>query len=124
MPNISAPNLRLSTAVFLGVPRPFRLEAEVAASRMRSFQQRYQRLTGVMPTVGHRHGLLSVTGNKWGAETRVYFNAADPVVVALRSLGFHIEEGRTYNPKFQYRINTKEIWWALVEAGYRLGNNR
>lgn len=91
---------------------------------MRSFQQRYQRLTGVMPTVGHRHGLLSVTGNKWGAETRVYFNAADPVVVALRSLGFHIEEGRTYNPKFQYRINTKEIWWALVEAGYRLGNNR
>ena len=74
--------------------------------------------------VGSSYGLLSMEGDKWGAETRVYFNAADSVVAALRSLGFHVEEDMPYNPQFQYRINTNEIWWELVKCGFRLGNNQ
>jgi hypothetical protein len=109
-------------AVFLGVGRPVRLEAEVATRGLQRFLKRYAEKAGYNPKCG-APPLMEIRGSKWGAELRIYFNAAARVAQALRGMGFHVEKGRPYNSYYEYRINSGRLWWDLVETGFRLGDN-
>lgn len=72
--------------------------------------------------------------NAWGIEFRVYFKTTvDWVVDSLKRLGFHTEisdnliavEFVNAHPKhgYKHRVTNQELFWWLVDYGYRLGEN-
>lgn len=98
------------------------LEAEVSPSRTTAFEIRYQAATGVAVTPGNP-AEYQLQPNKWGAECRIYFNSA-AVAAQATAAGMHVEGPRPYNNNYQYRINSQELWWDLVETyGFELGTN-
>ena len=98
------------------------LEVEVAPSSEEEFTSRYAQLAGSNPVDSP---FYQSQDNKWGIECRAYFNAQDWVIASLRTLGHHIEirTGDGYRPEYSFRINSQELFWQLVEHGYRLGEN-
>jgi hypothetical protein len=100
------------------------LEAEVAPRVQARFQHKYQAVTGQAVTPGNPVHYQSQP-NKWGEEVRVYFN--DPgVAVTLTVDGYHVENSlKAYQGQnYRFRVNSKKLWWALVEHhGFRLGIN-
>lgn len=100
-----------------------RLEAEVNPNRQKYFENKYSNVLGSKPIAGETNG-YQLQPNKWGVELRIYFNATQGTVDMLRALGFHIEQGKPYQTKYEYRINNNDLWWKLVEDfGYKLGDN-
>jgi len=72
--------------------------------------------------------------NAWGIEFRVYFKTTtDWLVDSLKKLGFHTEisdkliavEFLNDHPDhgYKHRITNVELFWWLVDYGYRLGEN-
>jgi len=72
--------------------------------------------------------------NAWGIEFRVYFKtSADWIVDSLKKLGFHTEisdkliavEFNNQHPQngYKHRVSNKELFWWLIDYGYRLGEN-
>jgi hypothetical protein len=70
----------------------------------------------------------------WGIAYRIYFDGPDWIVDSLNKLGYHVEKGRKMvdsndfhqkNPDNGYtkRISNAELFWYLVDFGYRLGEN-
>jgi len=70
--------------------------------------------------------------NAWGIEFRVYFKTAtDWVVDSLKKLGFHTEIsdkliavefiGNHPEHGYTHRVTSQELFWKLVDYGYRLG---
>ena len=100
------------------------LEAEVAPRVQARFEHKYQAVTGQAVTPGNPVHYQSQP-NKWGEEVRVYFN--DPgLAVALTIDGYHVENSlKAYQGQNnRFRVNSKKLWWALVEHhGFRLGIN-
>jgi len=100
------------------------LEAEVAPTAQKRFENRYQKATGLSVSPGGPAHYQDQP-NKWGSELRVYFN--DPgLAVMLQSLGHHVEFPRKgYKAgEFRFRFNDNNLWWKLVEGGgLRLGPN-
>jgi len=98
------------------------LEAEVADSALTRFGQRYQTATGIMVSAGNPQELQRQL-NKWGAECRIYFNSTT-VRDWAQSQGITVETGQPYRPNYQFRINSNDLWWELVEVyQFRLGVN-
>src|SRR5438552_2066957 len=115
-----APNHVAAEALLDAATGDVRLEAEVAAKGITRFQTRYQSITGSAPATG----FLDIGAGKWGAELRVYFNSHPAIAAGLRTIGYHVETRRGgYNGQFRYRINNNELWWHLIQSGWRLGNN-
>jgi len=108
--------------IFLGVSRPLRLEAEIAGKFTEEFERVYEEIKGAQPKSG-RGSYHDIGTRKWGRELRIYFNASPIVADKLRSMGFHVEEGKPYNSQYSYRINSFDLWWKLVEMGFNLGDN-
>ncbi|RMF59882.1 MAG: hypothetical protein D6748_05340 [Calditrichaeota bacterium] len=103
------------------VSRPVRLEAECVGSKVADLDREYINRTG---NTIQTDGFYTIReSSKWGAELRIYFNCSDEVYEELRNCGFHIESGQPYNPDYVYRINNNRLWWALVDAGLRIGTN-
>jgi hypothetical protein len=98
------------------------LEAEVSPRVQARFEQRYQAATNQNVTPGNPVHYQNQP-NKWGEEVRVYFN--DPgMAVALAANGYHVENSlKAYQGQnYRFRINSKKLWWGLVEDhGLRLG---
>lgn len=97
------------------------LEVELKPAQATQFEQEYFKKTNVYPTTGshyqHQH-------NKWGAEYRIYFNCTGDLNDELSAIGINVEQGaRFYNQELKFRVNNREFFWALIGAGYRLGNN-
>ena len=72
--------------------------------------------------------------NAWGIEFRVYFKTSiEWIVESLQKLGFHTEisekliavEFNNQHPEhgYQNRVSNQELFWWLVDYGYRLGEN-
>jgi hypothetical protein len=98
------------------------LEAEVASSGLTRFSDRYYAATGRRVSSGSTPNFQKQS-NKWGAELRIYFDSPK-VATELAAHGIHVEEWRPYRGEYQFRINSGEMWWDLVENyGYRLGKN-
>lgn len=97
------------------------LEAEVNPGAAARFEARYRSITGSSPTVGdgYQH-----QPNKWGLEVRVYFNSEEDMSDDFSDIDVYVEQGdRPYRKRWKYRLNDREFFWSLVEAGYRLGEN-
>lgn len=100
------------------------LEAEVAPRAQAKFEARYLAATGQAVTPRNPVHYQNQP-NKWGAELRVYFS--DPgLAVALTISGYHVEPSlKAYQGQnYRYRVNSKKLWWAMVEDhGMRLGDS-
>lgn len=73
--------------------------------------------------------------NAWGIEFRVYFKTSvDWVVDSLKKLGFHTEisdkliavefNGEHPEHGYKHRVSNQELFWKLIDYGYRLGENK
>lgn len=97
------------------------LEAEVHPNGAVQFDADYHKITGEMPIIGRGYQRQS---NKWGTECRIYFNCNGDLNDEFSVLGIDVEEGlRPYKKEWKYRVNNNEFFWALIRAGYKLGNN-
>lgn len=97
------------------------LEVEVNPDAAARFESRYRGITGLdpKPGEGYQH-----QPNKWGLELRVYFNSEVDMSDEFTSIDVNVERGgRPYRKRWLYRVNDREFFWSLVEAGYRLGEN-
>jgi hypothetical protein len=97
------------------------LEVEVNPNAAARFESRYSAAAGSNPRlgVGYQH-----QPNKWGLEVRVYFNSPIDMSDEFTSVDVYVEQGkRPYRKRWTYRLNDREFFWALVDAGYRLGEN-
>lgn len=99
------------------------LEAEVAPTSENEFVVRYMQIAGVSPKASPHYQRQD---NKWGIECRIYFDGPDWVVESLNKLGHHVEDraGGGYRADYAYRINSQQLFWQLIEHGYRLGPNQ
>lgn len=111
------------------------IEARVGVKRYDSFIRQYGRRTG------NRCDDILITrvdDNAWdnSLDTKIYFNAPQWVIESLEKLGIHVSQGivvslkKTYTginydgiSHCQYTISNNELFWDLVDYGYRLGEN-
>ena len=97
-----------------------KLEVEVKPTRRPAFLAEYQQRAGVPADPDY----VQSQHDKWGAEYRAYFDASLAEVTSLRQEGFNVEDRTTgYGSDRAWRINKAEFFWALVQQGYRLGEN-
>lgn len=100
------------------------LEAECADRRVASFLDEYFDVTGVR--LRRRIDFQvqpSENDNKRGLEGRVYFNATQGQVDALRNLGIRVQGPRSrgyLSDRYSYRIDRNSVFWMLVRSGHRL----
>jgi hypothetical protein len=97
-----------------------RLEAEVPPAHKARFEEQYYRTTGRNPVEGPAYQTQS---NKWGLEARIYFNGSVVLLDELADRGYLTTETATYRGEYAHRINSVDLFWDLVSAGYRLGEN-
>jgi hypothetical protein len=106
---------------FFNVATDVVLEVEVNPNGAGRFEERYQAITGESPElgIGYQH-----QENKWGLEVRVYFNSDVDLSDEFTTIDVHVEQGaRPYRQRWVYRVNDREFFWALIDDGYRLGEN-
>ena len=108
---------------FIGVSRPFRLEVELPRKRLNKFCDEYEQKSRMRPS--DHHPAITCIGErkKWGVEYRIYFNCIDVVKENLNKTGLRVEEGFPYRAEYRYRVNSEELFWALIEYGFHLGDN-
>lgn len=97
------------------------LEVECRDSSFESFKHKYNEKTGITIIKNDKNVYIE---DKWGIEPRIYFNGSEEMVQELRRLGYHVEVGRPYNDKYEYRINNTKLFWLLINSGMRLGKNK
>jgi len=97
------------------------LEAEVNPNSANRLEGKYQDVAGSAPVLGEGY---QHQRNKWGTEVRVYFNCDSDLSLEFSNIDVYVERGsRPYRSRWRYRTNDREFFWALVKAGYRLGDN-
>lgn len=99
------------------------LEAEVADRREGAFIADYQAATGVKPPKGRYHVIASANDGKRGLEGRVYLNATPAQIKQLEALGYRVQGPRSrgyLSDSYAYRVDRNQLFWELVNAGYRL----
>ncbi|WP_428938702.1 hypothetical protein [Fontivita pretiosa] len=98
------------------------LEVELAPTSRADFDDRYKAITGENPVTSDYY---KVQNNKWGLECRIYFDAPHWVAESLGTLGYTVESrpGGGYRSEYQFRVNSQNLFWQLVQHGYRLGPN-
>ena len=101
------------------------------------FENQYVLATGQNPKGqdGYYERMLQNKKDAWGIEYRIYFKTSKNWVVdSLIKLGYHVEtqikkiitpELNKAHPDhgYQLRIANAELFWWLVDYGYRLGEN-
>jgi protein subunit release factor B len=97
------------------------LEVEVHPSKVKDFEEKYLEKTG--ESASYQEG-FQAQSNKWGTECRIYFNAPEETVKKLEENYNISKASRGYRDEYDYRINSQELFWNLIEKGYRLGSNR
>ncbi|MBL4832227.1 MAG: hypothetical protein JKY55_20410 [Aliivibrio sp.] len=106
---------------FFKVAKDVLLEVGVPASKATRFAENYFDATGINISQGPHY---QIQQNKWGVECRIYYNSIDDLLDEFQELNIVPESGRRpYHEDRQYRINNIDFFWALVESGYRLGEN-
>jgi hypothetical protein len=104
--------------------RKIHLEAECADRRVQSFIKDYSDITGISLRPRTDFQVQSShNDNKRGLEGRIYFNATDAQVQAIRKLGIRVQGPRNrgyLSNKYSYRIDRNDVFWMLVRAGHRL----
>lgn len=106
--------------VAFGLAHNVLMEVELPKKRRQDFSDRYYAATGKRPNGQH----FQSQEDKWGVECRIYFDAPAAVIANLKKAGYHVEHRSTgYGSDRPYRVNSQELFWDLVDQGYRLGIN-
>jgi hypothetical protein len=101
------------------------------------FEKQYSLATGesAVGKDGYYERELKNKKDAWGIEYRVYFNTnTDWVVDSLTKLGYNVEQDpkkfvsielNQHHPNhdYKFRVAAAELWWWLVDYGYRIGEN-
>lgn len=96
------------------------LEVEAKPNKVESFKKKY--LEKTRDVASDQEG-FQVQENKWGVECRIYFNAPAETVKKLEENYDLSKAIRGYRDEYDYRINSQDLFWILIEKGYRLGSN-
>lgn len=100
--------------------RALLLEVEINPKFKDEFEQDYSQRTG---EVVQPNDFYLIQKNKWGRELRIYFDADSDIATHFEDQGYNVETTFARHPEYQYRISSKDLFWELVEYGYRLGEN-
>jgi hypothetical protein len=112
----------MNIEIFNEYVKDFFLEVEVTEQKSKEFETMYHERTGLFPTQGSGYQIQS---NKWSTEFRVYFNTISGNLDGLSNCDVHIEKGgRPYKSNYIFRINNPDLFWLLVDNGYRLKENQ
>ncbi len=102
-----------------------RLDVELPERKRRSFEGRYENITGTIPIPdNNNYYVWSDDKNKWGIEMRLYFIQNDNIPDPLRDLAVSSTYGRPEYIQYNARINNNDFIWRLIEHGVRLGNRQ
>lgn len=111
------------------------LESRVGKGRYKDFTRQYGIRTGESC---NGDTITRTDSSAWlnSLDTKIYFDAPDWVIESLRKLGFHVLQGivvslkKTYTGEkyknidnCKYSISNNELFWWLVDYGYKLGEN-
>ena len=100
-----------------------RLEVCIHPRSVREFATEYARIT-CEDAVGVDG--FNVRNTRWGANPRIYFDGPE-VAHNLAMLGFPVTKDRDtrgyLTGQYDYRISSTTLFWKLIRAGYRLGDN-
>ena len=83
---------------------------------------------------GYYERMLHKKEDAWGIEYRIYFKTkTDWLIDSLSKLGYYVEQPKhmiaieldKHHPNHGYklRVASTELFWRLVDYGYRLGEN-
>jgi len=83
---------------------------------------------------GYYERMLHNKKDAWGIEYRIYFKTStDWVIDSLKKLGYYVEQPKHMiaieldkhhpNHGYELRVASTELFWWLVDYGYRLGEN-
>ncbi len=96
------------------------IECEMPSDQKARFRKKYELAAGESPD----ENFMQSQSNKWGIECRMYFDASEKTVTALKKEGFHVEtRSGGYGSERAHRINSQKLFWNLIKRGYRLGKN-
>ena len=94
---------------------------ETKADLQREFERRYTELTGERPRIGDGYRRQRA---KWSDQYRVYLSLNGPERAYCLETGVKLTRSDHYRKnQFNYRTSTRRLFWDLVEAGFRLGDN-
>ncbi len=97
------------------------LEVEVKPECRDEFNKKYIALTGEDPSTSP---YVQNQTDKWGLECRIYFNGDTKCIAALNKLEYHVETDRKqYRDEFSNRVNSQDLFWELINSGYKLVPN-
>jgi len=113
------------------------LEVCVPEEHKKRFEFDYCCKTNLTPTYyvdGYNTRHRKKKYNAWGIEYRIYFKSdCDFLIDSLAKLGFHTEisdnliavEFNAEHPEngYKHRVSNQELFWWLIDYGYRLGYN-
>jgi len=106
------------------------LEARVGTKVKDEFITEYSCRSGL--TAVGQNAFMVRENNGWpgGVDTRTYFDAPQWVVNSLKKLGFRIVKRQIDMDKYEgglreypWKVCSQELFWWLVDYGYRIGKN-
>ncbi len=107
------------------------LEARVGGEAKEKFIRDYGVATGENITDDNAFMVRGKNGWAKAHDLKMYFDAPDWVVESLRKLGFRIVKRQIEMEKYDgglkeypWKVCSKELFWWLVDFGYKLGKNQ
>ena len=101
--------------------------AEVLPSKQDTFRKEYGHRTGDNPVKEQGFFIRKPGPTAWGVAYRIFFEPkVDWLNESFEKLGYHVTSN-VFCPyediKFPFLVSNEELFWWLVDYGYRLGNN-
>ncbi len=105
--------------------------AEVLPTKQNEFRQEYAKRTQETPVDKQGFFIRKPGKTAWGCAYRVFFEPkedwVDGINGSLNKLGFHVTSNNVFCPyediKFPFLVSSEELFWWLVDYGYKLGDN-
>lgn len=102
--------------------------AEVLSSKKEQFRYEYGRRTGENPVEQQGFFIRKAGPTAWGVAYRIFFEPKEEWVLdSLNKLGYHVTSNNVFCPyeniQFPFLVSSEELFWWLVDYGYKLGEN-
>jgi len=104
------------------------LLAEVLPAKQNEFRLEYSKRTGESPVEKQGFFIRKPGPTAWGCAYRVFFEPkVDWILDSFSKMGFHVTTNNVFSPyddiEFPFLASNEELFWWLIDYGYRLGNN-
>lgn len=102
--------------------------AEVLPSKKEEFKNEYGKRTGENAVEQKGFFVRRPGPTAWGVAYRIFFEPkVDWVIESFEKMGYHVTSNNVFSPyediKFPFLISNEELFWWLVDYGYKLGDN-